>query len=342
MDEAVPSAVPPADAPSTAAWRRFWTTGVVDTFGSPLGALMAPEGPDSPPLVAHWRQWLRSLPDQGELLDVGTGNGALLSHLLVAQPDGSLRGVGVDLSQPAVDWLAAFSPEQRARIECHGGVNVERLPFETRRFTACTSQFGIEYADTSVAVPEVLRVLQPGARIGWVLHHRGGRPARLAREELAHLDWLDDHGWFAAAERALPAFAKGRGLSPKENDAAAYAPSARMSFDRLVQGLKDRAVESFCPDVLRDALSWTGQCFGLAERDGTPTGLAALVRVAQMLADIRLRLLDLTNHTLDEAAWDALLVWLRAEGVEPRADTGLLFDRGHLMGWWLNGCVARA
>lgn len=338
MDEAVPSAAPTDDTPSTAAWRRFWTTGVVDTFGSPLAALMAPESPDSPPLVAHWRQWLRSLPDQGELLDVGTGNGALLSHLLIAQPDSSLRGVGVDLSQPAVDWLAAFSPEQRARVECHGGVNAERLPFETGRFNACTSQFGIEYADLSVAVPEVLRVLQPGARIGWALHHGEGRPARLAREELTHLSWLDDQGWFVAAERALPAFARGRGASPSE--AAALDLSARASFDRLVKELKGRAVESFCPDVLQDVLSWTGQCFGLAQRDGPSRGLGALGRAAEMLADIRMRLLDLTSHTLDESAWDALLVSLRAEGVEPHAETGPLFDRGHLMGWWLNASVA--
>lgn len=338
MDEAAPSAAPPADAPSTLAWRRFWATGVVDTFGSPLTALMAPEGPDSPPLVSHWRQWLRSLADQGELLDIGTGNGALLSHLLVAQPDSSLRGIGVDLSRPTHDWLTAFPPEQSARIECRGGVNVERLPFETGRFAACTSQFGIEYADMSVAMPEVLRVLQRGARIGWVLHHGEGRPARLAREELAHLQWLADRGWFAAAAQALPSFA--REPAPTSMNTGPYDPLARVTFDRLVQELKGRAVESLCPDVLRDVLNWTGQCFGLAERDGPSHGLAALDRVAQLLADIRLRLLDLTSHTLDKPAWEALIAWLRSEGVEPHVDTGTLFDRGHLMGWWLNASVA--
>jgi Methyltransferase domain len=317
------------------AWQRFWATGAVDTFGSPLKALSAPVGPDSPPLVAHWRRWMVDLPDQGALLDVGTGNGVLLSHLLIALPQSRLRGVGFDLTRPTIGWLDAFPADQRSRIEVHGGVGAESLPFPASSFAACTSQFGIEYADMTRAVPEALRVLQPNARIGWVIHHDGGRPARLAREELDHIHWLHGQGWLDALEQMVRAIASGS-VSP--TTPAAQAP-ARAAFDRLVVDLRERAAESACPDVLHDVMGWTGQCLGLAQRNAAATGLEAIVRVRQTLDDIRHRLLDLTEHAVDESRWNYLLAQIRARGVVPHADTGPLFDRGHLMGWWLSASV---
>lgn len=323
-----PSPSTPSVDPSTPAWRRFWFTGAVDTFGSTLPALMAPEGSSSPPLVAHWRRWIRELPEQGELLDVGSGNGVLLSHLLIALPDSALRGIGVDLTQPSLGWLEAFSPAQRLRIEFHGEVAAEKLPFETSRFVASTSQFGIEYADMSQAVPEVLRVLKPGARIGWALHHDAGRPARLAREELDHLQWLEQRGWFESAARVVAAIASPAGVS---------GSPAWADFERLVQELKEREAGTSCPDVLGDAVGWTNQCFILTQRHGPSRGLAALEQIRQLLGDIRTRLLDLTGHALSEPAWMELLSRLRGLGVTTHMSTGPLFDRGHLMGWWLDG-----
>lgn len=296
-----------------------------------MPALLAPEGSSAPPLVAHWRRWIRELPGEGELLDVGTGNGVLLSHLLIALPDSALRGVGVDLTQPSLGWLDAFSPAQRLRTEFRGGVAAEKLPFESSRFIASTSQFGIEYADMSRAVPEVLRVLKPGAPIGWALHHDAGRPARLAREELGHLQWLEQRGWFESVARVVAAVASHAGVSGSPGWA---------DFERLVQELKQREAESSCPDVLGDVVGWTNQCFTLAHRHGASRGLAALEQMRRLLGDIRTRLLDLTGHALSEPAWTELLGRLRSLGVTTHMSTGPLLDRGHLMGWWLDGQLA--
>jgi hypothetical protein len=62
-----------------------------------------------------------------------------------------------------------------------------------------------------------------------------------------------------------------------------------------------------------------------------------LQQARQVLIDIRTRLLDLTSHTLNEDAWAELLRRMQGLGVATRADTGPLFDRGYLMGWWFDG-----
>jgi SAM-dependent methyltransferase len=326
----------PGTDSSATAWRRFWSTGAVDTFGSTMSALLSPEGSGSPPLVSHWRRWMRDLPTHGEVLDVGSGNGVLLSHLLIALPASPVRGVGVDVTQPSLAWLEAFAPDQRLRIECHAGVAAENLPFETGRFVASTSQFGIEYADMSQAVPEVLRVLKPGARIGWAIHHDAGRPALLAREELGHIEWLEHVGWFEAVGKVAASMSAGhRSINAPAPDSTEWA-----SFERLVQKLKKREAESSCPDVLGDLVVWTNQCLNLSRRYGAQRGLAYLEQMQQLLADSRTRLLDLTGHTLSEAAWMELLRNLQELGVATHSSTGPLFDRGHLMGWWLDGQLA--
>ncbi|WP_374673623.1 class I SAM-dependent methyltransferase [Ideonella sp.] len=284
---------------------------------------------------------MHELPDEGELLDLGCGNGAVLCHLLVARPGTPLRGIGVDLAPPTAAWMDTLAPSERARVECRGGISADALPFAAGRFVACASQFGIEYAQLERALPEALRVLRPGAHLGWALHHSGGRPARLAREELGHLDWLEQCGWLPAAAHLMSAVEAEAAQTPARQPGGTVA-AARARVAQLLDALKDRVAHSVCPDVLADAATWTNQCFDLARRQGVKAGHAALHQIETLLSDTRARLLDLVSHTLDEAAWRAILARLQAGGVALGPDTGPLEDRGHLMGWWVHGRLGGA
>lgn len=332
-----PNAAQAHEPDSSSAWRRFWATGVVDTFGSTLAAFQAPVGTQSPPLFHHWRTWLSGLPAEGELLDLGCGNGALLCHLLLAGPGDGLRGVGVDLAQPSADWMASMPPDAHRRVQCRGGISAEQLPFEPGRFHACASQFGIEYADLSLAVPEALRVLRTDAHLGWALHHAGGRPAHLAREELSHVDWLEYNGWLAAAKALVSAAPPPTTQHAAVQTGAGSWMHARARMEELLAQLKQRVTHSSCPDLLADVATWTNHAFGLASRLGQAAGHSALRQIQTLISDTRTRLLDLTTHTLDESAWEELLRLLRSNGVVLGPNTGPLLDRGHLMGWWMHG-----
>jgi SAM-dependent methyltransferase len=99
-----------------------------------------------------WVRLFTDLPDGARAFDVGTGNGA-----------GRLAG-----------------------IRFHPGVATERLPFNSGYFDVATGQYALEYADMARALAEIHRVLKPGGRALFVLHHAESAIARNARESLSH------------------------------------------------------------------------------------------------------------------------------------------------------------
>jgi len=105
-----------------------------------------------------------SLPGRARVLDLGTGDGAVLGKIKSARRD--LKLVGVD-SAPVL-------PPAPKDVTLKPGVAMERLPFAAASFDAVTSQFGFEYGRTSEAAPEVGRVLRPGGQLSFVVHHAQG------------------------------------------------------------------------------------------------------------------------------------------------------------------------
>ena len=95
-----------------------------------------------------------------DVLDVACGTGALTLFAADAvAPDG--RATGVDLNEPMLEVARAKSQMidwQQAAAEV--------LPFETARFDAVLSQFGLMFfVDRSAALREMWRVLRPEGRL---------------------------------------------------------------------------------------------------------------------------------------------------------------------------------
>ena len=112
----------------------------------------------------EWR-WLErrfdALRDQGppSVLDVGCGNGALLSALQ-SRID---SGVGVDVSSRFIAIAQA-----RTRTLPHlsfAPITDSTLPFADRSFDVVISFLSFRYLDWNAVIPEVLRVLKPGGRM---------------------------------------------------------------------------------------------------------------------------------------------------------------------------------
>lgn len=143
-----------------AAWTEFWARS-----GSDASNCL----PSAPPYAAGhlenlWQDFFMDLPEAGKILDLGTGGGAVPS---VAQ---RTRG---DLDITGVDYAAAL-PSPHPSIRMVPGVALESLPFADHSFDAVTSQFALEYADRTTAVPELQRVLKPRGAILIIAHHSDG------------------------------------------------------------------------------------------------------------------------------------------------------------------------
>lgn len=94
------------------------------------------------------------------ILDIGTGNHA--ATLLA-------RSVSSGFELYGIDFARMQAPTDEARIRVLQ-MNAEHLAFRDNAFSAVVSVNGIEYADAGRALPEMYRVMRPGAVGALVLH----------------------------------------------------------------------------------------------------------------------------------------------------------------------------
>ncbi|WP_200231741.1 class I SAM-dependent methyltransferase [Rubrivivax gelatinosus] len=312
-------------------WARLWANGASDSFGHGLDERSAQDAP----MAARWRAWFSNLPDGCEVLDIGTGNGALLRHLLAARTqDPGLRFVGVDAAAlpDASNEGAGSAAPVRARLL--GGVRAESLPFGDNCFDVVVSQFGIEYATLPAALSEVGRVLRSGGTVALLMHHRGGRPVSLARAERHQAQWLLSALLPAAAPMAEAMSKIGTESGRRELADSAHWSAVRATYDRVLADAGRRMNETMAPDLLVDAQNWVAQAFQRAAQGGAGAGRQALANIEQLILDQDRRLEDLLQRALDEDAIRSVVASMNDSGLKPGV-VETAEDRGYLMGWWV-------
>lgn len=182
---------------SEAAWADFWKAGGV---GPESGCL--PSGLHQIDAVQRqvWQEVASTLPRGARVLDLATGDGAVLGKLREGRTD--LKLIGVDSS--------SVLPTRLKGAELRAGVPMEKLPFAPGSFDLVTSQFGFEYGDTAAIVREVNRVLKPAGRFAFITHHAGGPIVAHNDQRHGGLAWaVRDSGLLEKAE----ALARARALT---------------------------------------------------------------------------------------------------------------------------------
>ena len=154
------------------AWTDFWR----DQGGSSGCCAGAPE--IRRPIHDHWEGVARALPAGSRVLDLCCGCGAAGQALIEANT--MVRATGVD--------FAAVPASANPRMEILANIPIECLPFADGSFDAAISQFGFEYALVEQASRELARVLRPGARISFLVHHADARIATDSRQHRRTLE----------------------------------------------------------------------------------------------------------------------------------------------------------
>lgn len=169
----------PGAVTGPALWSTFWRDRSADD--RPHDRCYVPG--DGRPLVdAHWARFADALPRDARVLDLACGAGIVGATLLRRR--GDLRITGIDWA----DVPAAPLPN----LTIHPWVSMEELPFGDGSFDAAVSLFGVEYGDIGRTAGELARVLKPGARFSFLVHHRdseilreGGLRRRALRDALS-------------------------------------------------------------------------------------------------------------------------------------------------------------
>jgi ubiquinone/menaquinone biosynthesis C-methylase UbiE len=122
-----------------------------------------------------------AVPRDARVLDVGCGSG--WASRLLAQMASNGRVVGIDISDEMIA-VAQQSSEDFSNVEFRVA-SAERLPFKGGEFTHAFSMESLYYyEDMSVALREILRVLQPGGVFVNVVD--------LYQENPASHQWIED------------------------------------------------------------------------------------------------------------------------------------------------------
>lgn len=183
------------------AWDDYWTAGA----GQPSGCLPdAMVGIDAEQ-ARLWGGLAKSLAKGAKVVDLATGDGAVLRRLSSVRRDLTLTGFDRARTLPAAP----------RGVRLTGGVAMEHLPLRDRSVGAVTSQFGFEYGDIDAVAVEIARVLRPGGRVA-LLTHRADSPIlehnRTRREGLRWV--LDEARLLEHARAALPGQVLGGPIPP--------------------------------------------------------------------------------------------------------------------------------
>jgi SAM-dependent methyltransferase len=336
----VPADPSEADAPSarrTEAWSRYWASGALHSCAGSF------DGNYAGAIGHFWQRVFAGLDGRpARVLDLCCGN-APLSRLLVESPVFGSGGVEIDAVDAArVDprWPDAMPAGARERLRVHGGIDATALPFADAGFDLCMSQYGIEYAGPA-AFDEVARVLAPGGIFAGVLHHAQSLPVRIARAELAHLDWLERDSGLLPAASALAGYmalaGTPEGAGQLRADPAATA--ARQRFNDCMRRMGAKIEASQWPDVLQESRDAAMAALATARQAGAGAGAAAVEDIGRWLVETRLRQQEVVEAALDEARLRALLARIPAE--ECTIEAIGFTEGGELAGWSVLATAAR-
>lgn len=139
------------------AWTAFWSE-----QGAQACCLQLAGDAVRSALGRHWETLACRLAPGERVLDIGSGAGIVGKIMLSKRPDLAIAGID----------SADIPSDNPAGLTIHAGIEMEALPFPAACFGVAVSQFGFEYGDPHRAAPELARVLRPGARFSFIVHHR--------------------------------------------------------------------------------------------------------------------------------------------------------------------------
>jgi ubiquinone/menaquinone biosynthesis C-methylase UbiE len=212
-----------ASQESTIHWNKYWD-------GSHDSASFGDGGVNHPFLLNFWSGYFSTLltkNEKTEILDVASGNGAVLTAGQLDQESENTAITCIDSSEKALQSLKLRFPHVNT-LEC----DARNIPLKENHFDVVTSQFGIEYAGVD-AISNIAKLVKPGGQLALVLHHDKGSIYSECSANLMATKHLQDSDFLPLAIKMFEA-----GFSSLQNKEPGKAKLALMEFMPVFKSLE--------------------------------------------------------------------------------------------------------
>ena len=279
---------------TASSWDAYWQgTGETGAYSN--------GGANHPALLTLWNEFFtlaRTQFSNPVMLDIASGNGAVIERALNIFDGNDIEIHCVDISQAAITNI-------QSRFGSVTGLEADAgsIPLPDAKFDIVTSQFGVEYAGRE-AFHEAARLLAAGGQLGLLAHSQAGSIHRECSINLEAITRLRNSGFLAGARDMFRAgFEAVRGADRKPYDEAAkrLAPAvaeaeaimqemgSRVADDTVVRLYNDVArihkeIQHYDPD---EVLNW-------------------LERMDAELATYSGRMSSMTQAAMDEATFESI------------------------------------
>jgi ubiquinone/menaquinone biosynthesis C-methylase UbiE len=228
-------------------WDAYWQgTGEIGAFSS--------GGVNHPAILAFWNDFFKNVKPgytNPSLLDIASGNGAVIERAMDVYGDSPLEISCVDVSEAAITNI-------RSRFESVTGIvsDARTIPLPDGTFDLVTSQFGVEYAGPE-AIIEAVRLLAGNGQLGLLMHSKSGSIHQECSANLEATVRFRDSGFIPGATAMFRTgfeAVKGADRQPYDEAASQLAPAvqeAEAIMKQYGENVADDTVARLYSDVAR-------------------------------------------------------------------------------------------
>ena len=159
-----------------AAWSAYWSEGNITSLPNLFVDNYSGD------VLRFWDEAFSTLEENGTVLDICTGNGAIA---YLARDHADRRGIRFEIH--AID-VAEIQPRSREGddstindVQFHSGVAVEATHCRNDYFDLIVGQFALEYCSIPEAVKELSRIIRDKGSLVLMMHHADSATAQRAR-----------------------------------------------------------------------------------------------------------------------------------------------------------------
>jgi ubiquinone/menaquinone biosynthesis C-methylase UbiE len=320
-------------------WDRYWQADrIASCFDSPGQSY-------DEALLQDWRVFFSALPEKARILDLCTGNGAVVIVAAeiaagAAHPADHFHIEAVDQADIDPAGFVTSKKAELAAITFHPRTPVEALPFDDGAYSAITSQYGIEYSDMQASLAEAVRVLAPGGRLRFVCHAAEGVVVQNTRRGMADCRYLlRESGLFKAASTVLQT------VWPLEQNRTQPTRARRTRaekdvrrFQAALEKTRTRMKTAYDTAMYENAALVLADTFNKRDHFTLPVLLDQVQLVQSEISAHLGRLQALDKAALSETRISALEQQLQALGMKELCHAGIRHgDSDRLVGWEITG-----